>query len=154
MRNLCFTDRSLQFFNFTHKSLGSSISLSPLFFFSLCSILSLAPFSLFLPTGGLSFSNLHPQLHLGFPPFSPPCSRRRLVEALLPRRQQAVRLQAAARARGRQAHKRSGAGLRAARRRQLAGPGTERGGPAEGHAGVPTVFLQHMRVSSEGLARE
>jgi hypothetical protein len=43
MRNLCFTDRSLQFSEFTQKSLGSSFSLPPLFFFSL-------PF--FFPTGG------------------------------------------------------------------------------------------------------
>jgi hypothetical protein len=34
MRNLCFTERSLQFSKFTHKSLGSSISLPPLFFLS------------------------------------------------------------------------------------------------------------------------
>jgi hypothetical protein len=50
MENLCFTERSLQFFEFMHKSLGSSISLSPLFLFSLapssfshCQHLSLAP---------------------------------------------------------------------------------------------------------------
>jgi hypothetical protein len=35
MRNLYFTERSLQFSSFTHKSLGSSFSLSPLFFLSL-----------------------------------------------------------------------------------------------------------------------
>jgi hypothetical protein len=35
MRNLYFTDRSLQFSKITHKSLGSSFSLSPLFFLSL-----------------------------------------------------------------------------------------------------------------------
>jgi hypothetical protein len=34
MRNLYFTKRSLQFSEFAHKSLGSSFSLPPLFFFS------------------------------------------------------------------------------------------------------------------------
>jgi hypothetical protein len=42
MRNLCFTDRSLQFSEIAHKSLGSSISLLPLFFLSLPVILSRA----------------------------------------------------------------------------------------------------------------
>jgi hypothetical protein len=32
------------------------------------------------------------------------------------------------------------------------GNATKRGDPAGGYAGVPTVFLQHTRVSSEGLA--
>jgi hypothetical protein len=35
MRNLCFTERSLQFSEFTHKSLGSSFSLPSLFFLSM-----------------------------------------------------------------------------------------------------------------------
>jgi hypothetical protein len=35
MRNLCFTERSLQFSKFTHKSLGNFIPLSSLFFLSL-----------------------------------------------------------------------------------------------------------------------
>jgi hypothetical protein len=34
------------------------------------------------------------------------------------------------------------------------GNATKRGDPAGGYAGVPTVFLQHTRVSSGGLARE
>jgi hypothetical protein len=33
MGNLCFTEKPLQFFDFTHKSLGSSFSLPPLFLF-------------------------------------------------------------------------------------------------------------------------
>jgi hypothetical protein len=37
---------------------------------------------------------------------------------------------------------------------QCAGDATGRGDPAGGYAGVPTVFLQHTRVSSGGLARE
>jgi hypothetical protein len=37
---------------------------------------------------------------------------------------------------------------------QYAGDATERGDPAGGYAGVPTVFLQHTRVSSGDLARE
>jgi hypothetical protein len=37
---------------------------------------------------------------------------------------------------------------------QCAGNATERGDPAGGYAGVPTVFLQHTRVIREGLARE
>jgi hypothetical protein len=37
---------------------------------------------------------------------------------------------------------------------QCAGDATERGDPAGGYAGVPTVFLQHTRMSSGGLARE
>jgi hypothetical protein len=37
---------------------------------------------------------------------------------------------------------------------QCAGDATGRDDPAGGYAGVPTVFLQHMRVSSGGLARE
>jgi hypothetical protein len=37
---------------------------------------------------------------------------------------------------------------------QCAGDVTRRGDPAGGYAGVPTVFLQHTRVSSGGLARE
>jgi hypothetical protein len=44
-------------------------------------------------------------------------------------------------------------GVRAIRE-QCAGDATERGDPAEGYAGVPTVFLQHTRVSSGGLACE
>jgi hypothetical protein len=41
-----------------------------------------------------------------------------------------------------------------AEREQCAGDATERGDPAGGYAGVPTVFLQHTRVSGGGLARE
>jgi hypothetical protein len=41
-----------------------------------------------------------------------------------------------------------------AEREQRAGDATRRGDPARGYAGVPTVFLQHMRVSSGGLAHE
>jgi hypothetical protein len=37
---------------------------------------------------------------------------------------------------------------------QRTGDATRRGDPAGGYAGVPTMFLQHTRVSSEGLARE
>jgi hypothetical protein len=37
---------------------------------------------------------------------------------------------------------------------QCAGDTTGHGDPAGGYAGVPTVFLQHTRVSSGGLARE
>jgi hypothetical protein len=37
---------------------------------------------------------------------------------------------------------------------QRAGDATKRDGPAGGYASVPTVFLQHTRVSSGGLARE
>jgi hypothetical protein len=44
-------------------------------------------------------------------------------------------------------------GVRAVRE-QCAGAATRRGDPAGGYAGVPTVFLQHTRVSSGGLARE
>jgi hypothetical protein len=40
MENLCFTERSLQFSKFTHKSLGNPFSSSPLFFLSLALILS------------------------------------------------------------------------------------------------------------------
>jgi hypothetical protein len=39
-----------------------------------------------------------------------------------------------------------------AEREQRAGDATRRGDPAGGYAGVPTVFLQHTRVSSGGLA--
>jgi hypothetical protein len=39
-------------------------------------------------------------------------------------------------------------------REQRAGDATRRGGPVGGYAGVLTVFLQHTRVSSGGLARE
>jgi hypothetical protein len=46
-----------------------------------------------------------------------------------------------------------GSGAGAVRERR-AGDATRRGGPAGGYAGVPTVFLQHMRMSSGGLARE
>jgi hypothetical protein len=38
--------------------------------------------------------------------------------------------------------------------RQRVGDATRRGGPARGYASVPTVFLQHTRVNSGGLARE
>jgi hypothetical protein len=38
--------------------------------------------------------------------------------------------------------------------KQCAGDATKRGDPAGGYAGVPTVFLQHTRVSSGGLIRE
>jgi hypothetical protein len=48
MRNLCFTERSLQFSKFAHKSLGSSISLPSLFFLSLCFILHWRQISLSL----------------------------------------------------------------------------------------------------------
>jgi hypothetical protein len=41
-----------------------------------------------------------------------------------------------------------------AEREQRAGYATGHGNPAGGYAGVPTVFLQHTRVSSGGLARE
>jgi hypothetical protein len=41
-----------------------------------------------------------------------------------------------------------------AEREQCAGDATRRGGPAGGYKGVPTVFLQHTRVSRGGLARE
>jgi hypothetical protein len=58
MGNLCFTEGSLQFSNFTHESLGSTFSLPPLFFLSLCSIFSLAP--LISSTGGAPFSFLSP----------------------------------------------------------------------------------------------
>jgi hypothetical protein len=44
-------------------------------------------------------------------------------------------------------------GVRAIRE-QCAGDATECGDPAEGYVGVPTVFLQHTRVSSGGLACE
>jgi hypothetical protein len=37
---------------------------------------------------------------------------------------------------------------------QCAGDATERGDPARGYAGVPTVFMQHTRVIRGGLARE
>jgi hypothetical protein len=39
-----------------------------------------------------------------------------------------------------------------AKQEQRAGDATKRGGPAGGYEGVPTVFLQHTRVSSGGLA--
>jgi hypothetical protein len=48
MRNLCFTERSLQFSKFAHKSLGSSIFLPSLFFLSVLS-----------STGGRSLSLSH-----------------------------------------------------------------------------------------------
>jgi hypothetical protein len=38
--------------------------------------------------------------------------------------------------------------------KQCAGDATGRVDPTGGYAGVPTVFLQHTRVSSGGLARE
>jgi hypothetical protein len=41
-----------------------------------------------------------------------------------------------------------------AEQEQRAGDVTKRGGPAGGYAGVPTVFLQHTRMSRGGLARE
>jgi hypothetical protein len=37
---------------------------------------------------------------------------------------------------------------------QCAGDAIRRGDPVEGYTGVPIVFLQHMRVSSGGLAHE
>jgi hypothetical protein len=37
---------------------------------------------------------------------------------------------------------------------QCAGDATRRGDPVGGYAGVPTVFLQHTRLSSGGLVRE
>jgi hypothetical protein len=52
MRNLCFTERSLQFSIFTHKSLANLFSPSPLFFFSL-----VLPYPLPTPS---SLSGLHP----------------------------------------------------------------------------------------------
>jgi hypothetical protein len=39
-----------------------------------------------------------------------------------------------------------------AEQKRRTGDATKRDGPAGGYAGVPTVFLQHMRVSSGGLA--
>jgi hypothetical protein len=54
MRNLHFIERPLQFSEIAYKSLGSSNSLSSLFFFSLCLIPSLAsPF--FSPQAALPF---------------------------------------------------------------------------------------------------
>jgi hypothetical protein len=44
-------------------------------------------------------------------------------------------------------------GARAEQKRRT-GDVTKRGDPAGGYAGVPTVFLQHTRVSSGGLVRE
>jgi hypothetical protein len=44
-------------------------------------------------------------------------------------------------------------GVRAVQK-QCAGDATGHGDPAGGYAGVPTVFLQHTRVSSGGLAHE
>jgi hypothetical protein len=41
-----------------------------------------------------------------------------------------------------------------AEQEQRAGDATRRDDPTGGYAGVPTVFLQHTRVSSGGLARE
>jgi hypothetical protein len=41
-----------------------------------------------------------------------------------------------------------------AKQERCAEDATKRGGPAGGYAGVPTVFLQHTRVSRGGLARE
>jgi hypothetical protein len=41
-----------------------------------------------------------------------------------------------------------------AEQEQHAGDATRRGDPTGGYAGVPTVFLQHTRVSRGGLARE
>jgi hypothetical protein len=43
MGNLCFTERSLQFSKIAHKSLGNSIPLSPMFFFSLAPFLFSTP---------------------------------------------------------------------------------------------------------------
>jgi hypothetical protein len=63
MRKLCFKERSQQFSKIAHKSLGSSNSLSSLFFFSLCLISSLAsPF--FSPRAALP-SFLPPSAALG-----------------------------------------------------------------------------------------
>jgi hypothetical protein len=41
-----------------------------------------------------------------------------------------------------------------AEQKRRTGDATKHGGPAGGYAGVPTVFLQHTRVSSGGSARE
>jgi hypothetical protein len=41
-----------------------------------------------------------------------------------------------------------------AEQKRRTGDATKRGDPAGAYAGVPTVFLQHTRVSSGGLARE
>jgi hypothetical protein len=41
-----------------------------------------------------------------------------------------------------------------AEQKRRTGDATKRGGPARGYTGVPTVFLQHTRVSSGGSARE
>jgi hypothetical protein len=41
-----------------------------------------------------------------------------------------------------------------AEQKRRAGDATGRSGPAGGYAGVPTVFLQHTRVSRGGLAHE
>jgi hypothetical protein len=62
MRKLCFTERSLQFSKIAHKSLGSSNSLSSLFFFSLCLISSLA--SPFFSHGRRSLSFFPPSVWL------------------------------------------------------------------------------------------
>jgi hypothetical protein len=56
MGNLCFTERSLQFSKFMHKSLGSLFSFSPLFLFSLASP------SFLLPLAAASPSLLPPTL--------------------------------------------------------------------------------------------
>jgi hypothetical protein len=44
--------------------------------------------------------------------------------------------------------------LHPCRGEQRTGDATKSDGPAGGYAGVPTVFLQHTRVSSGGLTRE
>jgi hypothetical protein len=41
-----------------------------------------------------------------------------------------------------------------AEQKRRTGDATKRGGPAGGYAGVPTVFLQHTRMSKGGSARE
>jgi hypothetical protein len=41
-----------------------------------------------------------------------------------------------------------------AEQKRRTGDATKRDGPAGGYAGVPTVFPQHTRVSSGGLARK
>jgi hypothetical protein len=95
MRKLCFTERSLQFSKIAHKSLGSSDSLSSLFFFSLCLISSLA--SPFFSHGRRSLSFFPPSVRL---------QERRRPGGFLPSRVQ--RQSGSARARGRRRERASG----------------------------------------------
>jgi hypothetical protein len=52
---------------------------------------------------------------------------------------------------GPRASKLRASGVRAVQEQRV-GDATRHGDPAGGYAGVPTVFLQHTRVSSGGLA--